>query len=215
MDARPFAVNAVIAATSPPASPPKPSKPVEVIGQPALVTPRLVLRALTPGDRAGFVDLLMRSRDHLRGRINVHAGGEPDSLVFERLMAATDLGEVRATDWRRAAFLPTGQPVGMVHVLNIRRGMEFRGDAGWWVGPAYCGNGIATEMVSAMVQHALRDLPVGLGLTTVCAAIAPGNTASQRVATHAGFRRVDRAMVSVVLGGSHEVHDLWEAHPAL
>ncbi|HEX2839234.1 MAG TPA: GNAT family protein [Phycisphaerales bacterium] len=189
-----------------------PARPVEVLAPRTIVTRRLVLRALAPGDRAAFTDLLAHSRDHLKGRINVHAAGETDAATFDRLLAATESGEARGSQWRRAAFLPTGQPVGMVHVLDIQRGMAFTGDAGWWVAPFHCGNGIATEIVAAMLRHALADLPGGLGLHTVYAAITPHNTASQRVAAKAGFRTVPGAVTSAVIDGVHEPHQLWEAH---
>ena len=211
--ARPFAVRVVVQPTQEPArAATAPARPVEALAPRTIVTPRLVLRALTPGDRAAFTDLLARSRDHLKGRINVHAAGETDAATFDRLLAATETGEARGSQWRRAAFLPTGQPMGMVHVLDIQRGMVFTGDAGWWVAPFHCGNGVATEMVAAMVRHALADLPGGLGLHTVSAAITPHNTASQRVAAKAGFRAVPGAATSAVIDGVHEPHQLWEAH---
>lgn len=211
--ARPFAVRVVVQPTQEPArTTTAPARPVEVLtATGAILTPRLVLRALTPGDRAAFTDLLARSRDHLKGRINVHAPGETDAAAFDRLLAATDAGDARGTHWRRGAFLPTGQPVGMVHVLDIQRGMQFTGDAGWWVAPFHCGNGVATEMVTAMVRHALADLPGGLGLHTVSAAITPANTASQRVAAKAGFRMVPGVVTVAAIDGVPEQHQLWEA----
>lgn len=190
-------------------------RPVEVLAPAGVVTRRLVLRGVTPADRGGMVDLLERSRAHLRGRINVHAMSEPSGAVFDRLLAATEAGDTNGRQWRRAGFLVTGQPVGMVHILHIQRGVEFSGDAGWWVGPEFCGNGIATEMVGAAVHHGLRDLPVGLGLHTIRAAISRSNEASQRVASKAGFRRCPGVTTSVAVEGVEEVHEVWESHAAV
>lgn len=206
VEAKPFPVSVV------PAAPlANPNPPVEVLAQPTLRTPRLMLRPLTSADRTPFAALLAQSREQLKGRINLHTDNEPDTVVFDRLLAATEAGDARGTDWRRAAFLTSGQPVGMVHVLHIQRGMEFRGDAGWWVGTSFCGNGIATEMVRALVHHAHRDLPVGLGLFRIAAAICPTNAASKRVATNAGFKRIEGAMTNVIIQGRHESHEVWES----
>jgi ribosomal-protein-alanine N-acetyltransferase len=191
------------------------ARPVEVLAPAAVVTARLVLRALTPADREGFTELLARSRGHVRGRINVHQGMETDDATFVRLHASTEAGDARGTHWRRGVFLRSGQPVGMVHILNIQRGLEHKGDTGWWVGPAYCGNGIASEAVAAMVHHALRDLPTGLGLHALSAAVSAENIASARVAERAGFVRVAGAVSHVVINGVHEAHGVWEARARL
>jgi RimJ/RimL family protein N-acetyltransferase len=177
----------------------------------AITTPRLVIRALTPADRAGMTDLLERSREHLEPRMNVVHKGESASESFDRLLLATEQGDARGQAWRRLVTLRVGQPVGMVHVLDIRRGLTFEGDAGWWIAPHYQNNGLASEAVLAMVRHALSDMPGGLGLHRVTAAISADNVASARVARNTGFTRVEGATTVVHLASGPQTHDAWVA----
>lgn len=63
-------------------------------------------------------------------------------------------------------------------------------ELGWIVDPAHAGRGLATEAARELVRFAFDEI----GAVTVTAVVAPGNTASTRVAERLGFD----------LAGSHE-----------
>jgi [ribosomal protein S5]-alanine N-acetyltransferase len=186
-------------------------RPVQVEAPGVLVTPRLTLRPLKAGDRSAWTELVESSREHLRGRMNVVSDNESAAHAFERVLGASEEGEQRGTQWRRVVVLPGGALAGMVHVLGISRGAEFAGDAGWWIAPALCGNGIASEAGTAMLAHAFRDLPEGLGLHVVRGGIAPDNIASKKAAARVGFARVPGAFTRVRIGEGWQEQELWEA----
>jgi RimJ/RimL family protein N-acetyltransferase len=71
------------------------------------------------------------------------------------------------------------------------------------------GQGLGTEGVCALVDHALADLPAGLGLQRVTALIAQENLASVRVASRAGLRRAPGLRVSVDDGTHESLHDVY------
>jgi ribosomal-protein-alanine N-acetyltransferase len=123
-----------------------------------------------------------------------------------RLAAA---GEASATAMRRVAFLD-GRLIGAFNLNTIARGLEPVGDANWWVSAEAAGRGLATEGLIAMVEHALADLPAGLGLWSVRAWITRDNAASVRVAAKAGFRRAGDERSYLQTGEQWVMHDLYE-----
>ena len=69
--------------------------------------------------------------------------------------------------------------------------------------------GLGTEGALALLDHALSELPQGLGLHRVQAAIASKNIASVKLASRIGMKKLDSAKVNVRIGGAWEQHDLW------
>jgi RimJ/RimL family protein N-acetyltransferase len=141
----------------------------------------------------------------------VRQDGETRDACFDRLLALTDEGEHTGKAWRRAIIDHSGAFVGMAHMLDIKRGLTYRGDAGWWIATPHTRRGYGTEAVGAMIEHAMRDLPGGLGLHEVQAAIHPTNAPSKRIAERAGFRLLPGHATSIRLGQRWILHEIWLA----
>lgn len=186
-----------------------PPAPLEVLDRSVLRTPRLVLRPLTDADRGPFIDLVRRSRAHLDRWSALHRPGESDDQLFDRQLELTRSGERRSTAARRLVQLHDGTLVGACNLNSISRGLQFESDCNWWIGEPYCGRGYATEALRATAEHALRDLPTGLGLHRVFAGIRPDNAPSIAVATKCGFTRQQQVKSYLNVGGAWELHDMY------
>ncbi len=185
-----------------------PARPLEVASG-ALRTQRLVLRPLLESDRDEFLRVIAASRPHLAGHAGLFRPGETDGALFERQVRLAASGEASATAKRRVAFLD-GRLVGAFNLNTIARGLEPVADANWWVSAEAAGRGLATEGLTAVVEHALADLPAGLGLWSVRAWITRDNAASVRVAAKAGFRRAGDERSYLQTGEQWVMHDLYE-----
>lgn len=184
--------------------------PIEVTPPFTVRTARMLLRPLRESDRREYVRVLGISRESLASSIAMHRQGESDEQYFHRQLALTRAGDAGGTAWRRVGVLDDGTIVGMFTLNPISRGLEFRADASWWISAERCGAGYGTEGVQAMVDHALAELPRGLGLHIIQAAVLPSNTASTRVATKVGFRKVAGPGTSIRIAGDWKHHDLYE-----
>lgn len=70
--------------------------------------------------------------------------------------------------------------------LDMAAGGEGEAELGYWLSPAFWGQGLGTEMAQAMVACGFRDV----GLSAIEAAVDPMNQASNNVLRKAGFRMV-------------------------
>lgn len=182
---------------------------VEVNDRTVLRTPRLLLRPLAEADRDQFIALVVRSRAHLDRWSALHRPGETDQELFARQLELTRLGDRRSTAVRRAIFLHDATLIGSCNLNSISRGLQFESDSNWWIGAEFAGKGLATEAVRALTDHALRELPEGLGLHRVFAGIRPDNAASIRVAAKCGFTRQQQVKSYLNVGGAWELHDIY------
>jgi|GEM_PF-695768 len=185
--------------------------PVRVeVGAAWVRTARMVLRPLGPGDYAEFLRVLRTSGEDLARTFPLRNEGESEAGAFERHVRLSAFAGPRAPDWRRAAFTPDGRLVGGFNLNAIRRGLEFRAEASWWVAREFRGRGLATEGVRAMLEVAFREIGAGgLGLHRVDALVNPQNAASRRVAEKAGFVRPrEPVRVSLEVGGRWVEHEL-------
>lgn len=169
----------------------------------------MTLRGLHSGDRDQFVKSLRASDAYLAAGINVRLHGETPEQCFARLLEATHAGDMHAKEWRRVGVLADGRIVGMFHLIAIDHALLAKADAGWWVFKDFAGHGLATEGVRAMVDNAFADLPRGLALVQLDAAIAVDNEASKRVAKYAGFVKRDGESMDVLLGDGWRKHEVW------
>ncbi|HYF14299.1 MAG TPA: GNAT family protein [Phycisphaerales bacterium] len=201
-------------APAPPAAPPVSAATgvpaVEVLAHDELRTGRLVIRAVRASDRDAVCAMLDAARASVAPVLNIYQPGEDAVATFQRLAKAGHDGDASGRAWRRLVTLTTGEPVGMVHLLGIERGLTPKGDAGWWTAPRHRGCGYALEAVRAVVQHALAEPPRGLGLFMIDAAITPCNAASAKVAAGAGFVFTGENC-SVQLAGGWASHEIWRA----
>jgi RimJ/RimL family protein N-acetyltransferase len=162
-------------------------RPIEILPRPSLSTELMSFRPLLMGDRNIFLDALNRSREALNPWIPLASGGNTDEQYFESLVMKGAASDSNRTAWRRAGFLNDGQFLGMFNIIKIERGLSWSAEANWWVDSALSGNGHGSHAVQAMVDHALADVPIGLGLHQVRGHINNGNRASMRIAEKLGF----------------------------
>ncbi|HYE61178.1 MAG TPA: GNAT family protein [Phycisphaerales bacterium] len=188
---------------------PQAFRPVEVHAPGLVRTARMVLRPLRESDKGEFLRVLSLSRQHLHKFSCLHREGESDAQLFARQLEMCRVGDERGTAWRRVGVLDGGRIAGCFNLNAITRGLTFEADANWWVSADVSGQGLGTEGVAAMIDYALADLPSGLGLHKVQAAIMPGNAASIRLARHVGLRRQASEKVSIRIGDRWELHEVY------
>ena len=145
-----------------------------------LRTERLLLRPLSEDDVPGLVE----------------GAGDPETRRWRPL--PSPYTEVEAAAWVRETA-PARRRDGHGLVLGVARGGCLAGsldlkrtewvsrvtEISYWAHPSYRGLGLTTEAVRAVAEWVIRDQ----GFERVELRIAPGNTASLRVAEKAGFTR--------------------------
>lgn len=161
--------------------------PVEVESNQGLRTDALTLRPLGYSDEAPFFEALERSRESLRRWIPLEASKQTASDYFKHQVQKAIEGDRSNTAYRRAVFLNDNTFVGMVNIIKIERGMEWTAEANWWIDSAHAGKGLGTKAIQAMLDHALADMPIGLGLHAIRAMICLDNPGSVRIAEKLGF----------------------------
>jgi [ribosomal protein S5]-alanine N-acetyltransferase len=176
---------------------------------PVLHTARLVLRALTEGDRHLWL-VTARDNDAFWAPFMPQppAGADLHARFQDTLHRAAQ-GWADGTAVRLAAFTNAGDLVGFVNANNIVRRAFRNTDLGWAVTHAAQGQGLAGEMVTAMITW-LVD-PAGGALHRVAAAIMPRNTRSLALAARIGMRREGLALRYLEINGVWEDHELWAA----
>lgn len=148
----------------------------------ALVTPRLVLRPLQLED----AHWIARESGRPEVARNLALVPEPNpALGVELFILSSRAREANLGDRVRAVCLREGEaPIGII-------GASPRGEGCWsfgyWYGPAYWGQGFATEAGLAMIEG-LR----ALGAKQLIAGFFSHNVASARVLSKLGFERNGR-----------------------
>lgn len=161
--------------------------PVQVETIQGLTSESLTLRPLGYADQAAFIEALNRSRLPLRRWIPLEKTGESPTDYFHRQITKTIQGDKAESSCRRAIFLDDNTFAGMVNIIKIERGLEWTAEANWWIDSALAGQGIATKAVQTLLDHALADMPMGLGLHAIRAMICLDNPGSVRLAEKLGF----------------------------
>jgi RimJ/RimL family protein N-acetyltransferase len=118
-------------------------------------------------------------------------------------------GDERGTAWRRIAVLDNGHIAGAFNLNTIRRGLDFDADANWWISADQVGQGLGTEGLEAMLDFALADMPGGLGLQRVHAAIMPSNAASISLARRVGLLPAG-GKVSIRMADRWVLHEVYQ-----
>lgn len=146
---------------------------------PVLETERCVLRAIEPSDASAIFDLFGNPE------VNRYLGRHP--------MKALDEAAQRVALFRRNFDEQTGivwgitlrgQPglIGNCLLWNLVKA-HFRAELGYSLQPQWWGQGLMTEVVTALVGFAFNDM----GLHSLEAVIDPNNQASRRVLEKQGF----------------------------
>jgi len=155
----------------------------------ALSTERVVLRPLGYGDEGVFLDALERSRERIRRWFPIEHPGETPRSYLRRLVERGVSADADGSACRRAVFTHGGEFVGMVNLIKIDRGMSWNAEINAWIGTDHAGRGLGAHAVGAAVDHALGELPVGLGLHEVRAWACLDNAPSVRLLGRLGFER--------------------------
>jgi RimJ/RimL family protein N-acetyltransferase len=177
-----------------------------------LRTRRMLLRPLIAADRPAYLAAVAVSRPALDRCLPLHIDSqETDRAMFDRQLELARIGSTGARDWLRfVGVLDDGTIAGGFNLSAISRGLEWRADVNWWVASTLTGRGLATEGVRALAEHALADLPAGLGLTELQAWITRDNAPSAAIARRLGFTRSGEERTYLLTDSqSWVLHDLW------
>lgn len=179
------------------------------------VTPRLSLRPLRESDRAEFLRVFTLSRSHLARYCPLSTDEhdqQPADEVFDRQVLLAQRAVETGRAWRVCGFDDRGRLAGAFNVNDISRGLENVGELVSWIGVEHSGQGIATEGLLAVIQHAFADLPRGLGLHKLIALVAPENAPCARLVRRLGMRLLHQPPVGLKLAGSTVLHDTYAAY---
>ncbi len=164
-------------------------KPVCIEPRLELSTNQITMRPLGYADESVFIEALNRSRSELRRWIPLEADGESPSDFFHSQLQKTIQGDKSQSSFRRAVFLDDTSFVGMFNLIKIDRGLEWAAEVNCWIDSTVAGKGVGTLALQTIIDHALTDMPVGLGLHKVRAMICLDNTASERMVQRLGFSK--------------------------
>jgi RimJ/RimL family protein N-acetyltransferase len=121
------------------------------------------------------------------------AVGSPDFLADFVLHHEEALAEWSSDEWRLNLLVwADGALVGSQSVAAQRFAVERRVHTGSWLGSAYQGRGIGTEMRAAVLELSFR----GLGARVAESSWLAGNEQSRRVSEKLGYRVVGEALQS-------------------
>lgn len=191
------------------------SRPVEVFAHDTpgtrLDTDRLILRPATPDDAEAFeaaLDSLIASGDATSG---VNLPGEHARHIVKRQLDLTAKGLRTGGALRRAIFdrEDARSILGCCNLITIERGLEWYAEIAMWLTPQAQGKGIAREACAAVTEHAMADLPAGLGCATVRAYVQPTNSRAQSLFSHLGYVHQPQTREHKPTGGEHHPHELW------
>jgi len=180
-------------------------RPIEVPALSPVHTPRFSLRLLEVRDRGEFTRVLAAS-PHVDRFLPLRHPGERDEACFARHLACARNGDASGVAWRRVAVDGDGRILGGFNLIHIERGISFRGDATWWVAGDTLRQGIGTECVYAMLDVALGDAPVGLGLHEVYAHVQIENEPSLKLVSRVGMRPSAERDQTLQVGDAWLVH---------
>lgn len=159
---------------------------IEPIRLPVVETPRFRLRTWGPDDvptpDEGPDDDSLRFMPPL-----AHPNHQTYATWLSRHARFADSGV--GLDWC-VADRETDHALGNVTVFGLDPGPAgFQAELGYWLHPAFRGQGVLGEVLPAVIDHAFRSTAEsGLGLTRLHAATVLENAASQAVLRRAGFR---------------------------
>jgi len=148
----------------------------------------VALRLVTEDDAEELVELLVRSREHLRP-------WEParDDSFFtpevQRELITGALDHHAAGTALPLVITAGGALAGRLTVNGVVRGALQSASLGYWVDVGHCGRGVATAAVAVAVRLAFSEM----GLHRLQADTLLHNTASQRVLARNGFTRIGTA----------------------
>jgi [ribosomal protein S5]-alanine N-acetyltransferase len=172
----------------------------------SLVGPRVMLRALEPGDFEAWRDIRLRCRDWLEVWEPLPEPGSPDPVsdreAFRARCGAWERQRQFDTAYGYGLFLRDGTLLGEVSLGSVLRGPFQSGFIGYWVDEKQAGNSYVPEGVALVIRYGFE----ALGLHRLEAAIVPRNDKSRRVAEKLGLRDEGTARRFLQIRG------VWEDH---
>ncbi|MDJ0365763.1 GNAT family protein [Hymenobacter sp. H14-R3] len=167
---------------------------------PQFETPRLVLRAFTPADVPHLVELA-GNYEVAKNTLNIpHPYHEEDARRWVQLTQENyqqRVGYAFAIELRA-----TGKLVGGIG-LTLQARFD-RAEAGYWLGQAYWGQGLASEALAALLGFGFGTL----GLHKIVATHLVDNPASGRVMLKNGMVKEGELVQHTKRDGHY--HDLWQ-----
>lgn len=146
--------------------------------------------------RDDLADIMFLANNH---RIAANLATMPHPFSLEDAKALVRKAEAcRGNNGMFAVRLrSTGRFIGFARYANMEEGMPVH--VGYWLGQPFWGQGLATEAVHSLVDHAFTHGTMN-ELTAACRVTNP---ASRRVLIKSGFQYRDQSMIhSVGAGGS-------------
>ena len=173
---------------------------------PAIETPRLVLRLPRMGDHVAWSQLRRRGERFLT---RWEPSWSADHLS-QRAFRSRVYWASRAREDGKALPLflieRTGDRlVGAITLDNIRRGPAQSGQVGYWIGEEFARQGLMTEALAALVEHAFT----ALDLSRIEAACLPENLASRALLDRCGFGHEGVARRYLQIDGRWRDHVLY------
>ena len=160
-------------------------------------TPRVLVRAPTPDDRAAYLEA-MRSSRRLHGRWVPPASDES----FDRLLAC--VGDERYEPGF-VCRIEDGAIAGFININEIVRGLFQSAFLGYAAVAPYAGQGYMREGLEVVMARAFTEL----GLHRLEANIQPGNEASIALARGAGFVKEGYSERYLKIAGRWRDHERW------
>lgn len=155
------------------------------------------IRPAGPSDAAALAAALLRTREYLRP-------WEP--YRAERYYTAGGQAERIADGGRRWVAVDGDAIVSLATLSGIVEGPFRSASLGYWVDPAYGGQGVATRLVAEVCRAAREEL----GLHRIEACTLLDNHASQRVLAKSGFVRIGTAPDYLHIAGEWLEHHLFQ-----
>ena len=173
---------------------------------PLLRSERCLLGIPSVEGAGAVLDYYLRNREHLEPWEPARPTAFYSPAFWEAHLRHNFEDFRQGTSFRAVVTLQEepGRVVGAANLSNIARGVFLSCHLGYsFDGPAG-GQGLATEAVGRLVQHAFE----GLGLHRVQAAYIPENVRSERLLTRLGFEREGLAEQYLFIGGAWRDHVL-------
>jgi ribosomal-protein-alanine N-acetyltransferase len=165
------------------------------------------LRTPVAGDFMEWSALRGESRDFLTPWEPSWAPDELTRAAYRRRLRRYVQAERAGTGMMFFVFdRKTGELTGGCQLSNIRQGIaQSAASLGYWMGKKHAGKGLMTDAVVTLVRHAFDRL----GFHRIEAACLPGNVASRRVLTKAGFSAEGTARKYLRINGEWQDHLLF------
>lgn len=172
-----------------------------------IVTPRLIIRPVAPGDGAEICDAINETWDEVhtwmpwaKERYTIDA----EEAIVRRSYAAFILRE----DFRMVAIdRATGRMAVFTGLHRFDWGLR-RIEIGYWTRKEFHGHGLATEAANALTRYAFAVL----NARTVCICHADGNEPSRRVIEKLSFVYEGKMRNETILPDGSVRDKLWYSH---